>query len=57
MNKAVFQGIIDVCKVHAERLRWSMSHYKAFVMAEELLKVLDHVIHFSARYGVLKGAL
>lgn len=159
MNKAGFQGIIDVCKVHAERLRWSMSHLaekkpftadslaqltevelaifdqfivrfsklqdvmgakllpavleltheegelntfidklnrlekigalssveqwlklremrnqfahdypddpeiqstllnKAFVMAEELLKVLDHVIHFSARYGVLKGTL
>jgi hypothetical protein len=25
MNKAVFQGIMAICEVHAERLRWAMS--------------------------------
>lgn len=26
MNKAVFQGIVDICHTHAERLRWAMQH-------------------------------
>ncbi|MDP5207456.1 hypothetical protein ORI99_10505 [Alishewanella sp. SMS9] len=62
MNKAIFQGIIEVCIVHAERLRWSMRYLaeKAPFTADSLAQLTDIELaifdQFILRFSKLQDA-
>ncbi|WP_111640074.1 hypothetical protein [Marinomonas shanghaiensis] len=67
MNKDVFQGIVDICKTHAERLRWSMQHladkqpYTAESLSElteiELAVFDQFIVRFSKLQDVMGAKL
>ncbi|MDP5460144.1 hypothetical protein [Alishewanella sp. SMS8] len=63
MNKAIFQGIIEVCIVHAERLRWSMRYLaeKAPFTADSLAQLTDIELaifdQFIVRFSKLQDAM
>jgi len=63
MNKQVFQGIVDICNTHAERLHWAMNElaHKKPISAETIqyltnmeLAVFDQ---FIARFSKLQDAI
>jgi len=63
MNKAVFQGIVDICQTHADRLRWSMQQFsneKPFT-AERLSLLTDIELavidQFTVRFSKLQDAM
>lgn len=63
MNKAVFQGIVDICQTHAERLRWSMQHLadKKPFTATRLSELTDVELaifdQFIVRFSKLQDAM
>jgi hypothetical protein len=67
MNKDVFQGIVDICLVHAERLRWAMQHladkqpYTAASLSElteiELAVFDQFIVRFSKLQDVMGAKL
>lgn len=63
MNKAVFDGIVDVCQTHAERLRWAMvqlAKKKPFT-AQTLQQLTDMELavfdQFIVRFSKLQDAM
>ena len=63
MNKAVFQGIVDICQTHAERLHWSMQHLadKKPFTATRLSELTDIELaifdQFIVRFSKLQDAM
>ncbi|MBU2240039.1 MULTISPECIES: hypothetical protein [unclassified Marinomonas] len=67
MNKDVFQGIVDICQTHAERLHWSMQHladkqpYTAASLSElteiELAVFDQFIVRFSKLQDVMGAKL
>ena len=67
MNKGVFQGIVDICLTHAERLRWAMQHladkqpYTAASLSElteiELAVFDQFIVRFSKLQDVMGAKL
>lgn len=63
MNKAVFQGIVDICQTHAERLRWSMQHLadkKPFTAADlSALTAIELAVfdQFIVRFSKLQDSM
>lgn len=67
MNKDVFQGIVNICQTHAERLNWSMQHladkhpYTAASLSElteiELAVFDQFIVRFSKLQDVMGAKL
>ncbi|WP_409419048.1 hypothetical protein AB8616_21300 [Marinomonas sp. RS-M-Aa-14] len=67
MNKEVFQGIVNICQTHAERLNWSMQHladkhpYTAASLSEltemELAVFDQFIVRFSKLQDVMGAKL
>lgn len=63
MNKAVFDGIVDVCQMHAERLRWAMVQLakKKPLTAKALQQLTDIELavfdQFIVRFSKLQDAM
>jgi len=67
MNKLVFQGIVDICSVHADRLCWSMQQLseKEPFTAESMSQLTDielaifdqFIIRFSKLQDVMGAKL
>ena len=63
MKKAVFDGIVDICQTHAQRLRWAMEQLaqKKPLTAQKLQKLTDVELavcdQFIVRFSKLQDAM
>lgn len=63
MTKAVFQGIVDICLTHADRLRWSMQQFseKRPFSAKSISQLTDIELavidQFTIRFSKLQDAM
>jgi hypothetical protein len=63
MKKAVFDGIVDICQTHAQRLRWAMEQLaqKKPLTAQALQKLTDVELavcdQFIVRFSKLQDAM
>ncbi|MDO9623706.1 MAG: hypothetical protein Q7J46_06920 [Pseudomonas sp.] len=63
MNKPVFDGIVDICQTHAQRLRWAMEQLaqKKPLTAQALQKLTDIELavcdQFIVRFSKLQDAM
>ncbi|MBL4743082.1 MAG: hypothetical protein JKX87_00320 [Cycloclasticus sp.] len=63
MNKAVFQGIVDICLTHADRLGWSMQQFseKRPFSAKSISQLTDIELavidQFTIRFSKLQDAM